>query len=142
VSRANEQQGRPSLSQSTDSADSDFSSWGDTGDLGDRLADEDGPLEIRLTELADQDVYRDSSRREATDIRVLVGNESYHQEGRLERTGFVKEEITIPSPRPRHISGAERILAAMMVGNERQMHGLTGRPLVYAEFYGPKLDLN
>jgi hypothetical protein len=142
ASQADGEQGGPSLSQSIDSVDSDFLSWGDTGDLGDRLADADDPLGIRLTELVDQDVYRDSSGRETTNIRVPVGSEPYRQEGRLEHTELTREEITISNHRPRHVSEAEHILATTMVGNERQMHGLTGRPLVYGELYGPKLDLD
>lgn len=45
--------------------------------------------------------------------------------------GLAKEEIEIPSPAPRYITRAEHILAAIMSGGERQMHGLTGKPLVY-----------
>ncbi|CCU76056.1 monosaccharide transporter [Blumeria hordei DH14] len=42
-----------------------------------------------------------------------------------------REEIEIPSPGPRTISRAEHLLAAMLSHGERQMRGLTGKPLVY-----------
>ena len=50
---------------------------------------------------------------------------------RVRKTGFAIEDIPIPNPGPRHISAWEHSLAKMMNGGERQMHGLTGRSLIY-----------
>jgi hypothetical protein len=124
------EQGRSSLSRSIDSVDSDFSSWGDTGDLGDRLAEVEAPLETGQSESLDLELDGGSSSRETRGRRVLVEDESCRLENISEHAGVVKEEIKIPKPRPRDISRAEHILAAMMMEGERQMHGLTGRPLV------------
>lgn len=50
---------------------------------------------------------------------------------RIRKTGFAIEDIPIPTPGPRRIRKFEHKLAAMMNGGERQMHGLTGRSLIY-----------
>lgn len=50
---------------------------------------------------------------------------------RTRKTGFAIEDIPIPDPGPRRIPAWEHTLAKMMSGGEHQMHGLTGRSLIY-----------
>lgn len=118
-------------SSDLESADSDFSSWSDTGDLGDQLADEEDPLSLRLQEtLQEASFTRSTSRRQKRVHHRRKTNESLVGERSKEHAGFAKEDIEIPNPRPRAISRFEHLLAAIMSGGERQLHGLTGRPLV------------
>ena len=126
--RADEKPGRSSPSYSSDS---DLSEWSDTGDLGEQLADVDDPLKIRLRESLDREVFWGSSRRHTRPKRAKFQDDSFHNELKDNHAGFAKEDIEIPSPGPRKISRAENIIASIMAGGERQMHGLTGRPLVY-----------
>jgi hypothetical protein len=130
---ANEKPGRSSLSRSSDSGDSDYTdSWSDTGDLGEQLADLDDPLEIRLRDSLDRQVFGGSSRRHTRSKRVRYQDDTYSHEPKQTQAGIVKEDIRIPVVRrQRTISKAEHILAAIMSGGERQMHGLTGKALVY-----------
>jgi len=123
---AKEKQGRSSLS---DSADSDFSSWGDAGGLAEQLADLEDPLDGELRNSFDQEDIGGSSRHiKAKRVRY---NDEYDQvETKRSRSGIVKEDIQIPRPSSRKISRVEHLIAAAMSGGERQMHGLTGRPLV------------
>lgn len=55
--------------------------------------------------------------------------------------GIAKEEIRIPNPGPRKISRVEQVLASIMSGGERQMHGLTGKPLVYVQLINRSPDI-
>lgn len=126
---AKEKQRRSSLS---DSADSDFSNWGDTGDLGEQLADLEDPLDIKLRESLDQEVFGGTSRRPTKSKRVRYSDKYDQNELKAGRSSIIKEDIQIPIPGPRKISKVEHIIAAAMSGGERQMRGLTGRPLVYA----------
>lgn len=120
---------RSSLSRSS-SPTSEFS-WSDTGDLAEQLADAEDPLHIELRASLDEEVFGGSSRRTKRhnkkvryqDVSEAAGRKEYHP-------GLVKEEIEIPTPAPRYITRAEHIIAAAMSGGERQMHGLTGKPLV------------
>jgi hypothetical protein len=128
---ADEKPGRSSLSYSPDSADSDLSDWSDTGDLGEQLAEVEDPLKIRLRESLDREVFGWSSRRHKRPKRAKFQDDSFHNELKDNHAGFAKEDIEIPSPGPRKISRAENIIAFIMAGGEGQMHGLTGRPLVY-----------
>jgi hypothetical protein len=128
---SDEKQGRRSSLSRSDSADSDFGSWSDTGDLAEQLADED-PLQIKLRASLEEEVFgtvRRGSRPKRVRYldRFETGGQKEHH------PGLVKEEIEIPNPAPRYIGRAEHILAAIMTGGERQMHGLTGKPLVYGE---------
>jgi hypothetical protein len=128
---ANEKPSRSSLSCSSDSADSDLSCWSDTGDLGEQLAEVEDPLTIRLRESLDREVFGGSSRRHTRPNRAKYQNNTFHNEIKDHHAGLAKEDIEIPNPGPRKISRVENIIASIMAGGERQMHGLTGRPLVY-----------
>lgn len=128
---ADEKPGRSSLSCSSDSAESELSYWSDTGDLGEQLADLEDPLEIKLRESLDREVFGGSSRRHIRLKRVKYQDHYSHHENKDDHAGVAKEDIEIPSPGPRKVSRVENIIASMMTGGERQMHGLTGRPLVY-----------
>jgi hypothetical protein len=86
------------------------------------LAEVEDPLKIKLRESLDREVFGGSSRRHTRPKKAKYQEDSFHN---------VKEDIAIPIPGPRKISRAENIIASIMVGGERQMHGLTGRPLVY-----------
>ena len=126
---ANREKRRSSLSRSS-SPPSEFS-WSDTGDLAEQLADED-PLHTRIeASLENQGLVAASrSRRQSRSKKVRYRE---HSETRAEKSyqpGLVKEDIEIPEPGPRRISRAEHIIASIMSGGERQMHGLTGKPLV------------
>ncbi|KFX94840.1 hypothetical protein O988_06115 [Pseudogymnoascus sp. VKM F-3808] len=122
----NEKQSGFSASPRSESAGSEFSDWSDTGDLGEQGTGEDDPLRRQLGEF-EGDTGRHRRHR---DRRVRYRLDSEHEDKRHHR-GLVKEDIKIPTPRPRQISRVEHTLAAMMSGGERQMHGLTGKPLVY-----------
>jgi hypothetical protein len=121
-----EKQGRRSSLSRSSSEDS----WSDTGDLAEQLADEEDPLQIKLRASLDEEVFGGSSRRPLRNKRVRYQNNTKDTEEKGFHPGFVKEDIEIPTPGPRYISRAEHILAAIMSGGERQMHGLTGKSLV------------
>lgn len=129
--QANEKQNqngpRSSLSRSS-SPGSEFDSWSDTGDLAEQLGEED-PLTLRLQESLDNKGLG-GARRGSRPKRVRYQDDLDDLEAKIHRPGLVKEEIEIPNPAPRYITRAEHILAAIMSGGERQMRGLTGRPLV------------
>lgn len=125
---SDEKQGRRS-SLSRSSSDSDFGSWSDTGDLAEQLADED-PLTIKLRASLDEQVFGGSSRRPTRHRKVHYSEDVDNETEKGHRSGIVKEEIEIPNPGRRTISAVEHWLAAAMSGGERQMHGLTGKPLV------------
>lgn len=116
---------RSSLSRSS----SDFSIL--SGDIGDQLDDED-PLRGRFantdTLLPDSAAYPRHTRSKRVHYHEGSTAVDYHDE-KVEKS-LLKGEIQIPEPRARQISGAEHALARIMSGGERQMHGLTGRPLV------------
>ena len=116
-------------SSRSSSPDSDFS-WSDTGDLAEQLGEED-PLQIKLRDSLDDQVFGRSRRRgsRANRVRYREGHEErvFQEDNR----GVVKEDIPIPNPGPRKISRVEHAIASMMSGGERQMHGLTGKALVY-----------
>jgi len=118
---------RSSLSGSS-SPDSEFS-WSDTGDLAEQLADAEDPLQLRLRASLDEQGFG-GSRRHTPHKKVRYQPEFQDVEDKAFHPGLVKEEIEIPRPAPRYITRAEHIIAAIMSGGERQMHGLTGKPLV------------
>jgi hypothetical protein len=93
------------------------------------LAEIEDPLKIRLRESLDREVFGGSSRRHRRPKRAKYQDDSFHNEIKDDHAGLVKEDIEIPNPGAREISRAENIIASM-AGGERQMHGLTGRPLV------------
>ncbi|KAH8820468.1 MFS sugar transporter-like protein [Xylogone sp. PMI_703] len=107
-------------------------SWSDTGDLAEQLADEEEPLNRKLRETFEDEVFGDSPKRRARQKRVHYPSDLDDFEEKEDQAGFVsKGDIEIPNPQPRQITRAEHIIAAIMNGGERQMHGLTGRALVY-----------
>lgn len=87
-------------------------------------------MRIKLRASLDEQVFGDSSRRAFRHKRVRYHDETENFEPKVYHPGLVKEDIEIPRPGPRYITRAEHILAAIMSGGERQMHGLTGKPLV------------
>ncbi|KAI9651159.1 Ribulose bisphosphate carboxylase large chain [Ciborinia camelliae] len=125
---SDEKQGRRSSLSRSSSPGSEFS-WSDTGDLAEQLADEEDPLQIRLRASLDEEVFGGSSKRQKRK-RVRYNDDTNGKQEKHYNPGLVKEDIEIPDPGPRRISRTEHILAAVMAGGERQMHGLTGRPLV------------
>jgi hypothetical protein len=124
---SSEKQGRRS-SLSRSSTDSD-SSWSDTGDIAEQLGEED-PLAIRIRKSLDDQVFGGSSRRSQRRKKVRYLDEFESRGHKQYQAGFAKEDIEIPKAAPRYITRVEHILAAIMSGGERQMHGLTGKSLV------------
>jgi hypothetical protein len=127
--------GRSSLSRTPSSLTDSDASWSDTGDLAEQLGEED-PLQIKLRDSLDDQVFGSKARRGSRVKRVRYSehHENQGEDDEDERTyagGINKEDIRIPSPGPRKISRVEKALASIMSGGERQMHGLTGKPLVY-----------
>jgi hypothetical protein len=104
------------------------------------LADIEDPLKIRLRESLDREVFGGSSGRHTRSKRAKYQEGSSPKEVKDDQAGLVKEDIAIPNPGPRKISRVENIIASIMTGGERQMHGLTGRPLVYrlSEWYASR----
>ena len=121
---------------SSDTADSDFDSlWSDTGDLAEQLADEEDPLQIKLRESQDDpdDRLSTSALRTRPPRRVRYAQQD-HLQRKNTNPGVDKEAIEIPEPAPRKITNAEKAIATIMTGDRQgsQMHGLTGKPLLYA----------
>ena len=120
---------------SSDSAGSGFSLWSDTGDLAEQLTNEEDPLRIRLRESLDDQTL---SRSNLSPLHKLPKHVHYledtHLEHKTTNPGLNKEAIEIPSPPARQIGRTEKTLAVIMTGDRQrsQMHGLTGRPLLYA----------
>lgn len=117
---------------SSDSAGSDFSLWSDTGDLAEQLADEEDPLRINLRGSLEEDQGL-SRPRERHPKKIHYANHN-HLDHKTTNPGVNKEAIEIPNPPARKIGRAETTLAVIMTGDRQkaQMHGLTGKPLLYA----------
>lgn len=126
----NEKQSGFSASQSSESAGSEFSDWSDTGDLGEQGTGEDDPLRRQLGDF-DSKLGRSTPRRGRREKRVRYQLGSGEHGDKRNHSGFRKEDIKVPIPKERRISRFEHALATMMSRGERQMNGLTGRPLVY-----------
>lgn len=148
----------PSASRSSSSGDDD--SWLDTGDLSEQLADDGDnhpAVRARLHDNIDQDTLagvlkRHSSAKSENKKHVHYDDdvddnsdnassedESYehsHLHGtqrnrNRNHAGAVnKEAIQIPDTATRHVTAAERFIAAIMTGGS-SIHGLTGKALVY-----------
>ncbi|KAI9669209.1 MAG: hypothetical protein M1817_004704 [Caeruleum heppii] len=118
---------------SDDSPGSDFSLWSDTGDLAEQLADEEDPLQIKLRESLDEEVFRASARGRARPPKRVRYQNNPSLELHDPHAGLDKEAIQIPTPLSRKPSTASKVLAAIMTGGRgpSQMHGLTGKPLLY-----------
>ncbi|SLM34351.1 mfs monosaccharide transporter [Lasallia pustulata] len=129
----NEKQG---TRQSSDSAASEFSLWSDTGDLAEQLAGEEDPLRIKLRDSVDGQVFAASGSRPRPrprqPKRVHYLSQT-HLERKTTNPGVDKEAIEIPQPVSRYISRAEKLIAIVMTQDRErsQMHGLTGKPLLY-----------
>jgi hypothetical protein len=93
------------------------------------LANAEDPLQIKLRESLDEQIFGTSSRRHKQK-KVRYHGDVDHRGEKAHHPGIVKEDIEVPVPPPRHIGRAEHILAAIMSGGERQLHGLTGKALV------------
>ena len=117
--------------RSSDSAGSGFSLWSDTGDLAEQLANEEDPLRIHIRESLDD-------RSNPSPLHKLPKHVHYlpdtHLKHKTTNPGLNKEAIEIPSPPARQIGRTEKTLAVIMTGDRQrsQIHGLTGRPLLYA----------
>ncbi len=129
ASHSDEKQGRRSSLSRSSSPDSEFS-WSDTGDLAEQLGEAEDPLQIKLQDTLDDQGLGASSRRPLRHKKVRYQNDSGDAGRKEYQPGPRKEQIEIPKPGPRYITRAEHIIAAAMSGGERQMHGLTGKPLV------------
>lgn len=121
---------------SSDSDRSEFSLLSDTGDLAEQLADEEDPLQIRLRDSLDEELFRGAAARaRGRQPKRVRYQQSDHLKRKINHPGVDKEAIEIPNPPPRRISRAEKALATIMTGNRAasQMHGLTGKPLLYVD---------
>ncbi|KAK0747533.1 hypothetical protein B0T21DRAFT_418219 [Apiosordaria backusii] len=127
----------PGSSESED--DSGNSSWTDTGDIAEQLADED-PLRQRLNETLDGEALagvlkrhprHPRHRKSQKKVRYQEPSSSRSRSSSRYAGAISKEAIHIPTAAHRHVSKAERLLAAIMTGSSSSIHGLTGKPLIY-----------
>lgn len=126
---AKESQSGFPASQLSDSAGSELSDWSDSGDVAEYLLDED-PLQNQAAYIEEE--LHNSSAKSCKPVRTVRHHfDVDNHQNEYRHSGVTKEEIYIPDTGLRHISYLEHKLAAMMSGGERQMHGLTGRPLIY-----------
>jgi hypothetical protein len=88
-------------------------------------------LQIKLRDSLDDQVFGGSKKRGSRVKRVRYREGRDEREYQEDSRGVVKEDIPIPNPGPRNITRVEHAIASMMSGGERQMHGLTGKALVY-----------
>ncbi len=119
--------------RSADSAGSEFSLWSDTGDLAEQLANEEDPLQIKLRDSSDHQLPRGRGLRSEGSRQKHVHYEEENLRKKPIHPGVDKEAIQIPEPEPRSVGRVERYLAKLMTGNRQgsNMHGLTGKPLLY-----------
>lgn len=121
---------------SSDSARSDFSLWSESGDLVDQLAAEQDPLHSEGSNSFELEDLGRSGRPGSRRRRSKHVSYEDHQESscKEEHAGAVKrkEDISIPSPPPRKIARAERILAFIMSPGDgpSRLHGLHGKKLM------------
>lgn len=132
--------GHPRSSADADDAASDFTSdsWTDTGDIAEQLGEED-PLRKRLGDRLDDEILagalrRDHARKQTKRVRYQRDLPHHHGRDRPStRSGVLaKEAISIPDAAPHRPSRVERWLASIMSGGASSIHGLTGKPLMYA----------
>jgi hypothetical protein len=90
-------------------------------------------LQIKLRASLDEEIFGSTARRGSRPKRVRYLDTFESGRQKEHHPGLVKEEIEIPKPAPRNIGRVEHIIAAIMSGGERQMRGLTGKPLVYGK---------
>ena len=124
------------------SAGSDFSLRSDTGDLAEQLADEEDPHRKKLRDSVDEDAFGGASRTRYRLPKYARFQRSAAQERQNSQAGLDKEDIEIPVARPRQVPAFEKLLAAIMNGRGGggQMHGLVGKPLLYAFLSSVSLD--
>ncbi|MCJ1415389.1 hypothetical protein MMC32_001721 [Xylographa parallela] len=128
---ANEKQGPR---RSTDSLGSDYSFFSDTGDLAEQLAAEADPLHVPFRRSSEEGVPGTTgARHRDRHSRQVHYVEQDHLERKTTNPGVDKEAIQIPQPKARYITRAEKVVAVLMTGDREssQMHGLTGKPLLY-----------
>jgi hypothetical protein len=108
--------------------------WSDTGDLAEQLAEEEDPLQIKLPESLKHQLPQGRGSRSEGRRQKHVHYAQDNGGQTSIRPGVNKEAIQIPEPEPRLIGRIERYLATLMTGDLQasSMHGLTGRPLLYA----------
>ncbi|KAI9684659.1 MAG: hypothetical protein M1829_000032 [Trizodia sp. TS-e1964] len=124
-----DQKGRRAASPHSSGSGSEFSNWTDTGDLAEQPADEGDPLEIKIRGSVDQGLVGKPSKSRANQSRRVPPQGSNSSPDH--HAGLDKEDIHIPSPGKRQVSKAEQIIAFIMTGGGRQIHGLTGKGLLY-----------
>jgi hypothetical protein len=100
--------------------------------LAEQLADEEDPLQIKLRESFDEEVFGSPQKTRARHPKRVRYQQNSSVEHKSTHAGIKKEDIDIPVPRPRRITWAEKAIATVMTGNRQasQMHGLTGKPLL------------
>ncbi|MCJ1399560.1 hypothetical protein MMC11_002762 [Xylographa trunciseda] len=120
--------------RSTDSLGSDYSFFSDTGDLAEQLAAEADPLHVPFrSSLEEGSASTSRTRHRERHSRKVHYVEQDHLERKITNPGVDKEAIQIPQPKARYITRAEKVVAVLMTGDREssQMHGLTGKPLLY-----------
>ena len=119
-------------SYSSAAASDDFSLWSDTGDLAEQLAHEEDPL-YELDPLNAEGHALNGGHGGGRKKKVTFRSQD-HLSHSTAQPGIDKEAIFIPSPPPRHIPTAEKLLALIMSpGNVQRARtrGLVGKPLLY-----------
>ncbi|KAI9727707.1 MAG: hypothetical protein M1828_005935 [Chrysothrix sp. TS-e1954] len=126
--------------RSSESAGSEFSLWSDTGhsdtgDLVDQLADEDDPLQFRPNGSVDEEEVGLASRRRGRRTKRVRYHEDTDFSSKEAYSGVPKkkEDITVPDPQRKPISGGEKLLAIIMAPRDgpSRIHGLHGKKLIY-----------
>lgn len=105
------------------------SSWTDTGDIGEQHADDD-PLRLQLGDEIEDQLLSGVNRRNKhhKKVRIHAPDRSHSRD----RGTIDKEAIEVPDVAHRPPSRAERCIGAIMSGRNGSIHGLTGKPLLYA----------
>lgn len=124
---ASEKGSRRSSQSSAPSAESGFSIWSDTGDLAEQLAEVEDPLQTRLRSSLNRELLGRHKRKKHAKRVHYPDDKAFDV-----KTDALK--IQIPIPPPRRVSRVERLLARIMSpprsGQNAQMHGLVGKPLL------------
>jgi sugar porter (SP) family MFS transporter len=115
-------------------ASDDFSLWSDTGDLAEQAHDDDNLFELDPLNSEGQPLHSRGRYGGGRKKKVTFRRQD-HLPGSHSHAGVVdKEAILIPTPPPRQIPTAEKVLALIMSpGNiqKAKAKGLVGKPLLY-----------